>query len=225
MWLALLAVGLLSLVGVAPAAAHPFGDPQTVAIDAEGSVVHVQWKVGGLDDLTLLGVALGVLPQDRVMLDGAVIYQPSDGTAIAPSPKLGEYLLRQITVASHGKECPGTVQPVGDLAKAGVSIDYTCPEAVGAVDVTVKTLTDLNSAYKTLATGPHGARAVYGEGAERHEWTVGAEQHLGRSAAVQVGAVAGGVVLAAACVLGMRRLRRRSRMRSQAAEAREGRGA
>ncbi|WP_427892699.1 hypothetical protein ACQHIV_07325 [Kribbella sp. GL6] len=213
-WLVLSAVGLLSLAGVTPAAAHPFGDPQTVAIDAEGSVVHVRWKVGGLDDLTLLGVALGVLPQDRVMLDGAVIYQPSDGTAMAPSPKLGEYLLRRISVATRGKDCPGSVRPVSDLAKAGVSIDYTCPGAVGAVDVTVKTLTDLNPAYKTLATGPNGARAVYGEGSEQHEWTLGAEQHLGRSAATQLGAVgaaaAGVALLTTAGILAARRSRRRA---------------
>ncbi|MFD7159321.1 hypothetical protein ACFV9C_32310 [Kribbella sp. NPDC059898] len=213
-WLVLSVVGLLSPAGVMPAAAHPFGDPQTVAIGADGSVVQVRWKVGGLDDLTLLGVALGALPQDRVMLDGAVIYQPSDSTAIAPSPKLGEYLLRQITVASRGKDCPGVLRPVADLAKAGVSIDYTCPEAVGPVDVTVKTLTDLNPAYKTLATGPNGARAVYGEGSERHEWTLGAEQHLGRSAATQLASVGGAAVgvalLATAGVVGIRRTRRRA---------------
>lgn len=195
--------------GVLPAAAHPFGDPQTVAIAGDGAVVHLRWKVGGLDDLTLLGVALGVLPRDRVMMDGAVIYQPADAIAMAPSPKLSEYLLRQITVASRGKECPGSVRPAADLAKVGVSIDYTCPAAVGEVSVTVKTLTDLNPAYKTLATGPNGARAVYGDGNDRHDWTLGAvqESHLGRSAAVQLGAVGGAVLLVVAGVFGARRRR------------------
>lgn len=199
--------------GVLPAAAHPFGDPQTVAITGDGAVVHLRWKVGGLDDLTLLGVALGVLPRDRVMMDGAVIYQPADAVAMAPSPKLSEYLLRQITVASGDKECPGSVRPAADLAKAGVSIDYTCPAAVGEVSVTVKTLTDLNPAYKTLATGPNGARAVYGDGNDRHDWTLGAveESHLGRSAAVQLGAVGGAVggavLLVVAGVFGVRRRR------------------
>lgn len=204
---------VLSVVGVLPAAAHPFGDPQTVAItadDSDGAVVHVRWKVGGLDDLTVLGVALGVLPQDRVMLDGAVIYQPADAVAMGPSPKLADYLLRQITVTNHGKNCQGAVQPTADLAKIGVSIDYTCPAAVGEVAVTVKTLTDLNPAYKTLATGPNGARAVYGDGSDRHDWTLGAveEQNLGRSAAIQVGAIGGAVLLAVAGVFGVRRWRR-----------------
>ncbi|MDX3006163.1 hypothetical protein PWY87_31090 [Kribbella solani] len=189
---AILLPGALSVLGVLPAAAHPFGDPQTVAISTSDSVVKVRWKVGGLDDLTLLGVVLGVLPQDRVMLDGAVSYQPADGTAMGSSPKLTEYLLRQITVTSHGKDCPGAVQPIVDLAKSGASIEYTCRSAVGAVAVTVKTLTDLNPAYKTLATGPGGARAVYGAEDDEHEWNAGAgsNEQLGRSAVPQFGAVA-----------------------------------
>lgn len=71
-------VGCLAFgaVGAPVAVAHPFGDPQTVVVGVDGAdaaVVRVRWKVGGLDDLTLLGVSLGVLPQERVLLDGAVI--------------------------------------------------------------------------------------------------------------------------------------------------------
>ncbi|MGW7683190.1 hypothetical protein ACWGID_20820 [Kribbella sp. NPDC054772] len=205
---------VLVIAGMSPAAAHPFGDPQTVSITADGTdraVVHVRWKVGGLDDLTLLGVALGVLPQDRVLMDGAVMYQPADSAAIGPSPKFTGYLLRRITVASRGKDCPGSVTSAADVAKAGVSIDYTCPAAVGEIALTVTTLTDLNPAYKTLATGPNGARAMYGDGNERHDWTVGSveDTHLGRSAAIQVGAIALAVlVLAVGGVFGVRRWRR-----------------
>lgn len=201
----------LAYVGAGPAVAHPFGDPQTVVIAGAGDVVQVQWKVGGLDDLTLLGVALGVLPRDRVMMDGAVIFQPADAVAMGPSPEFTDYLLRQITVASHGHECTGSVQPPGDVAKSGVAIDYTCPDPVDAVTVTVRTLTDLNPAYKTLASGPNGSRAVYGDGKDSHEWTLGAGggSHTGRSAALQLGAVIGGaLLLTLTAVVGVRRLRR-----------------
>jgi hypothetical protein len=202
--------GVLSLTSVSPAAAHPFGDPQTVTVGADGSVVHVRWKVGGLDDLTLLGVALGVLPEDRVLLDGAVVYQPADAATIAPAPEFSDYLLRRITVTSHGADCRGAVRPVDNLAKTGVSIDYTCPAPVGEVAVTVRTLTDLNPAYKTLATGPDGARAVYGDGHDRHEWTLGVveESHLGRSAAIQLGTVLAAAVIVVAGGFGVRRWRR-----------------
>ncbi|MFJ8580074.1 hypothetical protein [Micromonospora sp. NPDC093277] len=201
-----------------PAGAHPFGAPQTVAIapdQGRPEVVHVRWKVGGLDDLTLLGVALGLLPQDRVMLDGAVFFQDSDATTVGPSARFAEYLLKQITVASGGRPCAGSVEPPVDLARTGASIDYTCPAPVGTVTVGVRMLTDLNPAYQTMATGPGGERAVYGSGDFSHDWTLGdapatGGTNLGRSAAVQIAAVVGGGLLVAiAALLLSRRLRRR----------------
>ncbi|HTJ32582.1 MAG TPA: hypothetical protein VL738_05080 [Dactylosporangium sp.] len=208
------------LVAPTPAAAHPFGDPQTVTVSADAArpeVVRVRWKVGGLDDLTLLGVSLGVLPQDRVMLDGAVFYRDADAAAIGPSPAFSAYLLRQITVANGGRACAGTVEPPADLAKAGVTVDYSCPAPVGTASVVVRMLTDLNPAYQTLATGPAGERAVYRQGADSHDWALGAAPaastpDLGRSAAWQLSAVVAGVLLAAAgAFLVTRRVRRARR--------------
>ncbi|MEN3615042.1 hypothetical protein AAH979_36615 [Plantactinospora sp. ZYX-F-223] len=204
----------MTVIGApAPAEAHPFGDPQTVAIAPDQQrpeVVHVRWKVGGLDDLTLLGVSLGLLPQDRVMLDGAVFYQDSDAAALTTSDRFTTYLRNQITVTSAGQPCTGSVQPPGDLARTGATVDYTCPGPVGTVTVAVRMLTDLHPAYRTLATGPGGARAVYESGKDSHDWVLGEaaapadpsatgtqEQQLGRSAAVQIGAVLGGVLLVA----------------------------
>ncbi|GAA2335724.1 hypothetical protein [Dactylosporangium salmoneum] len=200
-----LLAGLLALAAVfiapQPAAAHPFGDPQTVAVSADAQVVHVRWKAGGLDDLTLLGVALGVLPQDRVMLDGAVFYRDADAAAIGPSPQFAGYLLRQITVTAAGKACAGTVQPPADLAKAGATVDFACPAPIGTATIAVRTLTDLNPAYQSLATGPNGQRTVYRQGADTHEWTLGtaaAGDNLGRSAALQIGVVVGVLLVLAA---------------------------
>ncbi|XVU23561.1 hypothetical protein ACQPZJ_40900 [Actinoplanes sp. CA-054009] len=191
-----------ALLPARPAAAHPFGDPQTVTVGldpAHPGTVRVHWKVGGLDDLTLLGVALGVLPEDRVFLDGAVFYQPSDAAAIGPSAQLSAYILKQITVTGADQACPGTVLAPKDLARDGVTVDYACPEPVGRAEVTVRTLTDLNPAYQTLATGPGGQHAVYRDGEVTHDWVLGDvaadRTHLGRSAAVQIGGVALGVLL------------------------------
>ncbi|SDZ64498.1 hypothetical protein SAMN05421684_7768 [Asanoa ishikariensis] len=208
------AFAVVALGAPAPAAAHPFGDPQTVAITSDPArpdVVRVNWKVGGLDDLTVLGVSLGLLPRERVLLDGAVFYQDSDAAALGPSPQFAAYLLEQVTVASDGRPCTGVVTPPDDLAWAGASIDYTCSGPVSVVSVAVGTLTDLDPAYRTLATGPGGARAIYTADASVHEWTLGAggDARLGRSAALQIAAVAGGLLSAAVAVLLVLRHRRR----------------
>ncbi|GIF71540.1 LPXTG cell wall anchor domain-containing protein [Asanoa siamensis] len=196
------------------ARAHPFGDPQTVAIEgdpARPEVVRVRWKVGGLDDLTTLGVALGVLPEDRVLLDGAVFYQDSDAAAVGSSPRFADYLLEQITVRSDGDECAGTVANPRDLARAGAAIDYDCRAPANQVTVAVRTLTDLNPAYKTLATGPGGARAVYTSDAPSHDWSLdGPAPKTGSSAAGQIGAVVGGVLLVAGTVTLVLRRRRKT---------------
>ena len=218
--LALLACALTVVATPAPASAHPFGDPQTVAIAPDPDhpeLVHVRWKVGGLYDLTTLGVALGLLPQDRVLLDGAVFFRDSDAAAIGPSDAFAGYLLKQITVAGDGRACAGSVERPDDLAKTGVTVDYTCPAPVGTATVAVRMLTDLNPAYQTLATGPNGERAVYGSGRDSHDWALGevpaaGSAHVGRSAVVQIAVVVGGVLFVglAALVL-LRRLSRHRR--------------
>ncbi len=214
----LLAAGLV-LIPAAPAVAHPFGDPQTVAVasdPAHPEVVRLRWRVGGTDDLTLLGVSLGILPPDRVMLDGAVFFRDTDAPAIAAAPAFVSYLLTRITVASGKRACAGTVQPPGDLARTGAAIDYTCPGPVGTATVVVRTLTDLHPAYQTLASGPAGERAVYRSDQDSHDWVLGdppaaGSAHPGRAAAVQLSAVLGAVLLVAAgAVLVLRRVRRRA---------------
>ncbi|MEV6964997.1 hypothetical protein AB0M47_07755 [Hamadaea sp. NPDC051192] len=216
--IAALLAALAVTVFAAPvrAAAHPFGDPQTVAISLDAArpeAVHIRWKVGGLDDLTLLGVSLGLLPRDRVMLDGAVFYQASDAAAIGSSPRFTEYLLRQVTVASDGETCAGTVQPPADLAKSGVTLDFACPAAVGKVTIAVRTLTDLNSAYQTLATGPNGERAVYAAGKDTHDWVLGSApgDDTKRSAAVQLGLVVGVSLLVVVLLVQLVRRKQRTK--------------
>ena len=210
------ACAAIAVLGMAaPAAAHPFGDPQTVAIGGEPArpdVVRVRWKVGGLDDLTVLGVALGLLPPDRVLLDGAVFYRDSDAAAIGPSPRFAEYLLERVTVASDGRDCAGRVAPPEDLARTGATIDFTCPGPVGVVSVAVRTLTDLDPAYRTFATGPGGVRAVYTSDAYSHEWRLGDVVPAATGGpALQLGLVLGGIAVASGAALALARVVRRRR--------------
>jgi len=215
-------------------AAHPFGDPQTVEVSADPgdpAVVHVTWKVGAADDLTLLGIHLGVLPEDRVMLDGAIRYDDGDAAVVQTAPQVHAYLLDHVSVSSGGARCPGSVEGSGDLIADGADLAFRCAGPVTTATVTVSTLTDLHPAYRTLATGPDGQHRVYGTDAPEHSWTFGSSDAsagtpaaagaagtadgslgVGASAALQLGAVLGAAVLVA--VAGTLVARRRRRLPS-----------
>ncbi|MEV4808501.1 hypothetical protein [Micromonospora avicenniae] len=158
-----------------PASAHPFGAPQRIEIAGEDDDgVRVRWVVGGTDDLSMLGVALGVLGKDRVLLDGAVTYEPADAEALARAPEFARYLTDRIAVTQDGKPCAGRVDVADDLAADGATVLFTCPGPVGTVTVTSRMLTDLHEAYRTFASGPDGQRAVYDGAHESADWRIGA---------------------------------------------------
>ncbi|WP_045741737.1 MULTISPECIES: hypothetical protein [Actinoplanes] len=194
-----------------PASAHPFGDPQTVdiAVDAQHpDVVHVKWRVGGPDDLTLLGVSLGLLPSDRLATDGTVDYRYTDPGVVGASAEFTGYLLQRITVRTGAQECTGAVEPIRALALKGATAAFTCPGPVTTASVAVRTLTDLNPAYRTLATGPSGQRAVYEGGDDTHEWTLTGAPPAesvgrGRSALLQIGGILLAVILVAGTLAGI----------------------
>ena len=208
--LAVLTVVLLP----AAVSAHPFGDPQRLEISGDGDRgVQVRWSVGGTDDLTLLGIALGVLPEDRVMLDGAVIFEESDDEALAEAPELVDYVEQRITVSQGGEPCVAEAMVAEDLAADGVDVAYACPEPVREVSVAARMLTDLHPAYRTLAEGPDGQRAVYDAGHETADWSLedgagpaasavslesASETSPGQSAALQLSLVGGGILLVGA---------------------------
>ncbi|MCW3815889.1 hypothetical protein ONA91_15700 [Micromonospora sp. DR5-3] len=169
-----LALVLAGVLVPAPASAHPFGAPQQIKVAGEGEHgVRVRWLVGGADDLTLLGISLGVLPQDRVLLDGAVSYEASDAETLAGAPKFAKYLTERIIVTQDGRPCEGKASVADDLAADGAEVRFTCPEPVSTVTVTARMLTDLHEAYRTLARGPEGQKAVYDANHESADWTVG----------------------------------------------------
>ncbi|MET8278663.1 hypothetical protein [Micromonospora sp. NPDC005174] len=215
------AATLALLAPAVPAAAHPYGYPQTVTIAADAArpdVVHLRWKPGGVDELTLLGVHLGLLPQDRVLLDGAVDTREKDATILAGSKLFANYLLRQMTVSSDGHACAGVV---GKASDSGVDVDYTCPGPIGVARIEIRMLSDLDPAYRTVATGPKGKRQVYGPDAYFHDWLLGdappsaaADSGTGHDrGTAQLAALAvGPLLLVAAAVSILRRQVRRRRV-------------
>jgi len=223
------ALGGVPLLAAAPtASAHPFGPPQTVEISRTGDdAVSVLWRFGATDDISYLGAGLGVLPEERMTLDGAVFYEDGDDDLLAEADAFHDYLLERLVVTTGGEACEGEVQPAGSLASDGIEVAYACPTAADRVDLTVEMLLDQHPAYRTLASGPAGARQVYDAQHPTHTWQLGpapsgsddgasdagsraGEQatSTGRSAALQLSAVGGGAaVLAAAGWLWLRRRR------------------
>lgn len=173
----------LALVGgLVPdrASAHPFGAPQQIVVGGEGDHgLRVRWIVGGTDDLTLLGISLGVLPKDRVLLDGGVSYDASDAESLAGAPEFARYLTERIRVTQDGRPCQGEAVVADDLAADGAEVLFTCPEPVSTVTVTSRMLTDLHEAYRTLARGPDGQKAVYDATHDSADWTVSAGADTG----------------------------------------------
>lgn len=221
-----LAWPVILIAASAPADAHPFGDPQTLTLHADGDELIAQWQAGGLDDLTLLGVSLGVFPRNRVLLDGAIDTRPGDPEALAGDPAFAEYLTERIEITVDKEPCPVRVTDVSDLAEKGARLVATCRES-GQVAVRSTMLTDLHPAYKLLATGPNGQRARYDVDHPTHTWSFGdsegtsasgaaaAVTGLGRNAAIQIGAVLAGIVILTVAAVGV--VRRRTRRLGRAA--------
>ncbi len=216
-------VAAATLIAPAPAQAHPFGPPQTVEVSASGGRVLVRWAFGGTDDISYLAVALGVLGGDRTLLDGAVVYQEGDDTALAAAPQFADYVGEHIRVSNAGDGCEGAVESVAALASDGVTVSYDCPGGLGSVSVAVDMMLDLHPAYRTLATGPDGQRAVYDAADLSHDWALGdgaatlvadsAAAGLGRSAAIQLGGVTAGLAACGALIALLLRRRRAARSR------------
>jgi ABC-type nickel/cobalt efflux system permease component RcnA len=167
----------------APAAhGHPFGDPQTVRLEASGTQVTAVW-LAPPDDLVLLGGVLGALPERREIVfetdpDG-VIKQvtPSDADLLADSAEVATYVEEHITVWQGSQPCRAEVS-VRDIVSDGARVVFTCPEPVADVDVEMSLLTDLNPAYRTIAISDGAAeprRALFTDRETTQTWAFGAD--------------------------------------------------
>ncbi len=213
---------LVSLVGAAvwlapaPAAeAHPFGDPQTAEISATAHGLRLVWNATP-DDLGVLASWIGATAGDgsiMVFEDGE--FAPEESTELpeiqlARAPQLSDYLLERIVVTASGEPCAGNVLPVDDVVATGVEIVFDCGGPVSSADVRIATLTDVDEAYRTLASGPFGQGHAYTSDTGAITWALttagaeagtdsGARASSARSAAVQLG----GVGVGAAVVVGV----------------------
>lgn len=150
--------------------AHPMGPPQQVSLSlAAPDQVRVTWKVGAPDDLSWLAYDLGLLPADRIMLDGAITPQADDVELLQDSPALAAYLTSRISVRSGGQECRPGRPEIGALAD-GAALVFSCPAPVRQASIELGLLTDLEASYATVATGADGTQAVYNGHVTSHDW-------------------------------------------------------
>lgn len=207
-----------------PAAAHPFGDPQTLelALDQDGRTIRAHWKVGMTDDLTWLALGLELLPEDRIMLDGAVTYEAHDAEVLSDNTAFEDYVIRHIGVRTAEGACEGRVTDSHDVAADGATAEFRCPGPVGAATIDVIMLNDLSPDYTTLATGPNGQRFAYNGANPRAEWTFTAATSAANAAAVAslrqialiLGCAAVTAVVVAVVVVRRRRSVRAARQRA-----------
>jgi len=165
---------VVGLVLAPPAAAHPFGPPQQVEIEATGQVVEVRWSAEE-DDLTALALHLGALDSARsfVYQDGDLVSEESDESVaqtLAKAPMLERYLLGHVVVTQHGQRCRGELRSAESLDGRGAALHFRCTALVDRVKVFVSTLTDVHPDYRTVATSPTGQRTMYSRHSLRHDW-------------------------------------------------------
>lgn len=200
--LLLLLASFLTGAFAAPAAAHPFGDPQTLELSVEGHEVEVVWQAAP-DDYTSLALRLGAVdgPRRMVFKEGAMVPETvdaRDAELLGSSPRLGEYLLSTVRVAQREETCEGVLTSAAELAASGATLVFTCPEVVEEVEVTAAPLVDLHPAYTTLATGPGGATHVFTADDPSHVFSLEPAGATLREGGVTLAALSGG-----AAVLGL----------------------
>lgn len=148
-------VAVASLAASEPAAAHPFGPPLRAALTAEGRTVTVHWSAAE-DDWVLLARHLGVFDDAR---EDASAGELTGLQRLQRAEDLGPYLLDHLQVRQDGASCSGELADVDRLLEAGAELRFACPGEVGVVDVRLTALTDVHTAYRTVATAA-GSQAM-----------------------------------------------------------------
>lgn len=199
-----------------PVAAHPFGPPPVAEVVAEAHDVTVRWTAA-VDDYAALGVAAGVLDEsygtgvaDPAPDDIGERLGPANRREVEGAAEVRQYVTDRVLVVQTGRPCPVATVDVTQLFARGVALRATCPEPVEAVDVTLRLLSDIHPAYRTVATavGPAvPARTMYTADRSTVRWDFGAASTAAPATMTLLGFGVAGALLAAG--LGVLVLRRR----------------
>ena len=140
----LLAVGWIGLWPAA-ALAHPLGLPAFAQITVTDSQqVTVAWNAAP-DDVAALARSLGT-----DVAPGQVLTREQDA-AFSASDQLLDALRGGLVVRQSGQACEAEVA-VSSLVATGAQWEFTCPQPVRDVEVSITLLTGIDDRYRTLAS-------------------------------------------------------------------------
>lgn len=157
---------LVTVLCMSPASAHPFGPPPQATVSSEGSTVTVVWSAEP-DDLFNLGQATGALAGRQVFVfDGNEPVDPGGGAAsideqLSTAPEIRDYLGANIEVRQDATGCALGAVDIREVNDTGARLTYDCRRPVDLVELEITALTDLDPAYRTVATGTNGARTLH----------------------------------------------------------------
>lgn len=135
-----------SVLGPAPAAqAHPFGPPLTAHLVPDDRRPTLVWH-GAEDDWTALGDALGVFADPDPERTGAQL--------LTDAPEVRGYLEETVRLRQGDADCRSIADSGTDVVQDGMTITFDCPlpPEDGLVELTVESMIDLHSAYRTVLT-------------------------------------------------------------------------
>lgn len=173
---ALLAAALALLLLAPEARAHPLGagPPPTAHLAADGSRVEIAWTAQE-DDVADLAEHLGLVPEGTseafLGMVGPSPLDRSERAALSAEPALAQAFADGVAVEQDGVACGGRVDVADDVLADGVSFEFSCPERVGVVDVTIDLLHDVDPVYRTVGLvgdDPPEVETVFTQSAPRH---------------------------------------------------------
>jgi hypothetical protein len=155
---------LLTVQGLVPAAAHPFGPPPVAEVTVDGDEVTVRWSAAD-DDLFALGRVSGAMDSAQVFVyeDGAPVADPNGGSSTPwlATTAVANYLGSHIAVRHAGGSCSLKGAATDVIKTQGVQLRYSCGSEVDVVQVRITALTELDQAYRTVSMTPGGQRALH----------------------------------------------------------------
>jgi len=203
---------LLTVQGLVPAAAHPFGPPPVAEVTVDGDEVTVRWSAAD-DDLFALGRISGAMDGRQVFVyEDGVPVADQNGESSTPwmdTKAVADYLGSHIAIRHGGSSCALQGVDTDAIETRGAKLRYSCGSDVDVVQVRITALTDLDPTYRTMSTTPGGQRALHTSDEPTRMLDLGrSTEPTGGTTTLLAGGGAASLLVAGASIALLRRRRR-----------------